>query len=59
MLHLRLRIACVHDDVGVLVHFASLTVRNVRNCKTAFQKKGVTETEQQFGLFISVSSYSP
>lgn len=56
MLQLRLKIAYVHDDVRVLVCFASLTDSNVRSCKTAFQKKGVSETQQQFGLFVSVSN---
>lgn len=55
MLHLRLRIAYVRDDVGVLVCFASLTDNNARSCKITFQKKEVCETKQKFGLFICVS----
>lgn len=46
----------VHDDVGVLVCFASPTGNNARTRKIAFQKKGVSEIKQQFGLFISISN---
>lgn len=56
MLHLRLRITYVHDDVRVLVRFVSLRENNARSCKIAFQKKRVRETKQLFGLFISVSN---
>lgn len=56
MLHLRLETDCVQEDLGVLVHFASFTDSNGKNCKTIFQKKEVSEIKQQLGLFLSVNN---
>lgn len=56
MSHLRFEIHYIHEDVRVLVHFAPLTDSSGKSCKITFQKKEVSETKQQLGLFLSVNN---